>query len=59
MDEDAERPGVYIEPNFPATYNRMIPMRKAPLISIPGIFKVGSIASFFFDSMVLFNIPKK
>jgi hypothetical protein len=59
MDEDAERPGVYIEPNFPATYNRMIPMRKAPLISIAGIFKVGSKASFFFDSMVLFNNPKE
>jgi hypothetical protein len=59
MDEDAERPGVYIEPNFPGTYNRMIPMRKAPLISIAGIFKVGSKASFFFDSMVLFNNPKE
>jgi hypothetical protein len=59
MDGDAERPGVYIEPNFPTTYNRMIPMRKAPLISIAGIFKVGSKASFFFDSMVLFNNPKE
>jgi len=59
MDDDAERPGVYIEPNFPTTYNRMIPMRKAPLISIAGIFKVGSKASFFFDSMVLFNNPKE
>jgi hypothetical protein len=54
-EETIERAGTYIEPNFPSTYERMIPLRKAPLISIAGIFKVGSKASFFFDSMVLFN----
>jgi hypothetical protein len=55
VEETVERPGTYIEPNFPLTYDRMIPLRKAPLISIAGIFKVGSKASFFFDSMVLFS----
>ncbi len=55
VEETVERPGTYIEPNFPSTYDRMIPLKKAPLISIAGIFKVGSKASFFFDSMVLFS----
>jgi hypothetical protein len=55
MNETIERPGTYIEPNFPMSYDRMIPLRKAPLISIAGIFKVGSKASFFFDSMILFS----
>jgi hypothetical protein len=54
-EETVERPGTYLEPNFPSTYNRLTPLRKAPLISIAGIFKVGSKASFFFDSMVLFS----
>ncbi len=55
VDETIERTGTYIEPNFPPTFQRMAPLRKAPLISIAGIFKVGSKASFFFDSMILFN----
>ena len=54
-EETVERPGTYIEPYFPPTYERMSPLRKAPLVSIAGIFKVGSKASFFFDSMILFN----
>jgi hypothetical protein len=58
-DESIERPGTYIEPNFPSTYEREIPLRKAPLISLAGIFKVGSKASFFFDSMVLFSNQKE
>jgi hypothetical protein len=58
-EETIERPGTYIEPNFPSSYEREIPLRKAPLISIAGIFKVGSKASFFFDSMVLFSNQKE
>lgn len=58
-EETIERPGTYIEPNFPSTYERIIPLRKAPLISLAGIFKVGSKASFFFDSMVLFSNQKE
>lgn len=58
-EETIERPGTYIEPNFPSTYEREIPLRRAPLISIAGIFKVGSKASFFFDSMVLFSNQKE
>ena len=55
VEETVERTGVYVEPNFPPTFERIAPLRKAPLISIAGIFKVGSKASFFFDSMILFN----
>jgi hypothetical protein len=58
-EETIERPGTYIEPNFPSSYEREIPLRKAPLISLAGIFKVGSKASFFFDSMVLFSNQKE
>lgn len=57
--ETIERQGTYVEPNFPITFERMIPIRKAPLISLAGIFKVGSKASFFFDSMVLFSSQKE
>ena len=57
--ETIEREGVYVEPNYPITFERMIPLRKAPLISLAGRFKVGSKASFFFDSMVLFSNQKE
>jgi hypothetical protein len=57
--ETIERVGTYVEPSFPITFERMIPLRKAPLISLAGIFKVGSKASLFFDSMVLFSSEKE